>query len=139
MKRFRSTRCVNSIWLVAASVLRSEGNGVIGSDKLSVLFLAKTGKYMAPVERGPRLRHSISTIRSTKKSIFELRNGCNMRHLLRSVDLWIKGCVKSRAFLLRRCACFPSPSACARASQRTVLSTNTSSSVNISRNSAYST
>ena len=50
-------------------------------------------------------------------------------YLLRSVDLWIKGCVKSRAFLLRRRTCFPSPSACARTSQRTVLSTNTSSSL----------
>ena len=29
--------------------------------------------------------------------------------LLRSVDLWIKGCVKCHAFLLRRRACFPSP------------------------------
>ena len=31
-------------------------------------------------------------------------------HVLRSVDLWIKGCVKSCAFLLRRRTCFPSPS-----------------------------
>ena len=30
--------------------------------------------------------------------------------LQRSVDLWIKGSIKSRAFLLRRRACFPSPS-----------------------------
>ena len=30
--------------------------------------------------------------------------------VLRSVDLWITGWVKSRAFLLRRCARFPSPS-----------------------------
>ena len=30
--------------------------------------------------------------------------------VLRSVYLWIKGCVKSRAFLLRRRARFPSPS-----------------------------
>ena len=34
--------------------------------------------------------------------------------ILRSVDLSIKGCVKSRAFLLRSRACFPSPSAHAR-------------------------
>ena len=32
-------------------------------------------------------------------------------YLLRSVDLWIKGCVKSRIFLLRPCTCFPSLSA----------------------------
>ena len=51
-------------------------------------------------------------------------------NILRSVDLWIKGCVKSRAFLLCR-ACFPSPSAQAPASQRTVLSTDTSSSVDV--------
>ena len=50
--------------------------------------------------------------------------------VLRSVDLWIKGCVKSLAFfLLRRRACFPSPSARAPASQHTILSKNTSSSV----------
>ena len=30
--------------------------------------------------------------------------------IMRSVDLCIKGSVKSRAFLLRRHACFPSPS-----------------------------
>ena len=54
--------------------------------------------------------------------------------VLRSLDLWIKGCVKivkSRAFLLRRRACFPSPSARAPASQRTILSKNTSSSVDV--------
>ena len=52
-----------------------------------------------------------------------------LRSVLRSLGLWIKGCVKSRAFLLRRRACFPSPSARAPASQRTILSKNTSSSV----------
>ena len=52
--------------------------------------------------------------------------------VLRSLDLWIKGCVKSRAFLLLRRACFPSPSARAPASQRTILSKNTSSSVQCS-------
>ena len=31
-------------------------------------------------------------------------------HILRSVDLWVKKCVKSRAFLLRRGACLPLPS-----------------------------
>ena len=30
--------------------------------------------------------------------------------LLRSVDLWIEGCMKYRAFMLRCRACFPSPS-----------------------------
>ena len=49
--------------------------------------------------------------------------------LLRSVDLWIKGCVKSRAFLLRRRACFPSPSARILARRQTFLSTNSSTSV----------
>ena len=52
--------------------------------------------------------------------------------LLRSVDLWIKGRVKSRAFLLRRRACFPSPSARVFARRRTFLSTNTSTSVLLS-------
>ena len=53
------------------------------------------------------------------------------RDVLRSLNLWIKGCVKSRAFLLRRRACFPSPSTRARApaSQRKFLSKNTCSSV----------
>ena len=39
----------------------------------------------------------------------ELVRGDRPVTVLRSVDLWIKGCVKSHAFLLRR-ACFPSPS-----------------------------
>ena len=52
--------------------------------------------------------------------------------VLKSVDLWIKGCVKSRAFLLRHRACFPYPSARAPASQCTDISTNTSSSVQYS-------
>ena len=51
------------------------------------------------------------------------------RTLLRSLDLWIKGCVKSRAFLLRRLACFPSPSARAPANQRKLLSKITCGSV----------
>ena len=47
-------------------------------------------------------------------------------NILRSVDLWKKGCVKSRTFLLRRDASFP-PAICARL--RTPFSINTSTSV----------
>ena len=46
-----------------------------------------------------------------------------IRPVLRSIDLWIKGCVKSRAFLLRHHARFPSLSG---AASQTSLSTNTS-------------
>ena len=35
----------------------------------------------------------------------------NCSYLLRSVDLWVRKCVKSRTFLLRRHACLPLPSA----------------------------
>ena len=48
----------------------------------------------------------------TKKGV-EVKNCpkfANEQDILRGVDIWKKGCVKSRAFLLRRCACFPSPS-----------------------------
>ena len=54
-----------------------------------------------------------------------------MSAILRSLNLWIKGCVKSHAFLLRHRGCFPSPSVRAPASQRTILSKNTSSSVHL--------
>ena len=53
----------------------------------------------------------------------------NVAQLLRSLHLWIKGCVKSCAFLLRRRAFFSSPSACVLARRRTFLSTNSSTSV----------
>ena len=46
--------------------------------------------------------------------------------ILRSVDLWIRKCVKSRAFLLHQDARFPSPSG---ATSRTSVSTNTSTLV----------
>ena len=41
----------------------------------------------------------------------ELVRGDRPVTVLRSVDLWIKGCVKSSVLMLRRRACFPSPSA----------------------------
>ena len=48
--------------------------------------------------------------------------------VLRSVDLWVTKCVKSRTFLFRHRARFPSPSGPA---SRTSLPTNTYTSVHV--------
>ena len=68
--------------------------------------------------RRPSTGRGRTASRSTTRSFppeFEKRHfqsyHCIFTRILRSVNLWIKGCVKSRAFLLRRRACFPSPSA----------------------------
>ena len=65
----------------------------------------------------PRTHLRITTVGGIGKREHLAGDVIHCRHgiliLLRSVDLWIKGCMKSCAFLLRRRACFPSPSECA--------------------------
>ena len=63
---------------------------------------------------------------SPLESDFFLTFATSHANLLRSVDLWIRKCVKSRNFLLRHDARFPSQSGVA---SRTSLSTNTSTLV----------
>ena len=46
------------------------------------------------------IHHGLSVLRRLLSFVLDV--GIAIGQLLRSLDLWIKGCVKSRAFLLRR-------------------------------------
>ena len=106
-----------------------DGSGGGGSAQEIVTTMGK-----GPTTYG-RHKDQTTTMRYQSHWIFCLKRSCcwflprNIScqyTVLRSVDLWIKGSVKSRTFLLRRRACFPSPSG---ASHGTLLSRNTSGSV----------
>ena len=66
------------------------------------------GSRSRGLEERARVDNAFCTIMSSNERGQGGPIGVEKNVVLRSVDLWIKGCVKYRAFLLRRRARFPS-------------------------------
>ena len=75
---------------------------------------------MPPTNFGGRLVHikELSVFRGSEiegSGGLSLEGELSASEVLRSADLWVRKCVKSRAFLLCRCPSFPSPSCASHA------------------------